>query len=317
MKTPRRSHGSNACWNRTNTVIEGHLSLDDEDSALARLKRGIAGLMETHRDQNQKFQEEVKLALQTMLARKQEAARDPPARVDFEGRSLGVDQLRGAEDGRPVLADGSTVGKIKNCKKGDGTLELGPDSIAPGAKIVIEAKDVAGFQLSQACEELEEARKKSAAQIGLFIYSRKTAPAGLDCLFRRGDDVFVIWDAEDAVTDLQLKLGLSVARALAVRQAKTSAEQSADYQAIDKAIIDLEKAINGLDEIQTSADTVHHQSEKMQKRIGLMREGTDEAGRHSAGTYAEFGERRDRLSARENRRLWIHAAVSTAKCETG
>lgn len=256
---------------QTNTVIEGHLSLDDEDSALARLKRELLGLMELHRDQNQKFQEEVKLALQTMLARKQEAARSTRHGIDFEAAALELISCEAQKTGDLFTPTGSTVGKIKNCKKGDGTLELGPDSIAPGAKIVIEAKDVAGFQLSQACEELEEARKNRAAQIGLFIYSRKTAPAGLDCLFRRGDDVFVIWDAEDAVTDLQLKLGLSVARALAVRQAKSSAEQSADYQAIDKAIIDLEKAINGLDELQTSADTVHNQSEKMQKRIGLMR----------------------------------------------
>lgn len=255
----------------TNTAIEGHLSLDDEDSALARLKRELLGLMELHRDQNQKFQEEVKLALQSMLARKQEAARSTRHGIDFEAAALELVGLEAQKTGDLFTPTGSTVGKIKNCKKGDGTLELGPDSVAPGARIVIEVKEVAGYQLAQACEELEDARKNREAQIGLFLFSRRTAPAGLDGLFRRGDNVFVVWDADDAQTDLHLKLGLSVARALAVRQAKQSAEQSADYQAIDKAIIDLEKALNGLDELQTSADAVHNHGEKMQKRIGLMR----------------------------------------------
>lgn len=255
----------------TNTVIEGHLSLDDEDSALARLKRELLSLMETYRDQNQKFQEEVKISLQSMLARKQEAARSTRHGIDFEAAALELIGLESQKCGDILTPTGSTVGRIKNCKKGDGTLELGPESICPGARIVIEAKEVAGYQLANAREELEEARKNREAQVGVFIFSRNTAPAGIDSLFRMGEDVFVVWDAEDAMTDLNLKLGISLARALAVRQSKSRAEQSADCQAIDKAILDLEKAVNGLDELQTSADAVHNHGEKMQKRIGLMR----------------------------------------------
>jgi len=255
----------------TNSAIEGHLSLDDEDSALARLKRELLNLMESQRDQNQKFQEEVKVSLQTMIARKQEAARSTRHGIDFESAVLELIAMEAQKTGDILTLTGSTTGRIKNCKKGDGTLELGPESAAPGQRIVIEAKEVAGYQLLAARDEIDEARKNRDALVGLFIFSRKTAPAGVDPLFRVGDDVFVIWDIDDVTCDLNLKLGISLARALAVRQQKQQADQSADFQAIDKAILDIEKAVNGLEELQTSADAVHNHSEKMQKRVGLMK----------------------------------------------
>jgi hypothetical protein len=256
---------------QTNTVIAGHLSLDDDESALARLKRELLGLMETQRDQNQKFQEDVKLALQAMLARKQEAARSTRHGIDFEAAALELIAVESQKTGDIFTPTGNSVGRIKNCKKGDGTLELGPESAAAGARIVIEAKEDAGYQLKQACEEIEAARKNRDAEIGLFVYSRKTAPAGIESIFRVGDDVFVVWDIDDSSSDLYLKLGVSLARALAVRQHKSQAAQSADFQAIEKAILHIEKAANGLEELQTSADTVQNHGEKMQKRIGLMR----------------------------------------------
>ena len=197
---------------QTNSAIEGHLSLDEENSALARLKRELLGLMESHRDQNQKFQEEVKLALQTMIARKQEAARSTRHGVDFEAAVLELLCAEAQKSGDILTMTGNIVGRIKNCKKGDGTLELGPESVAPGARIVIEAKEDAGYQLKKACEEIEEARKNRDAVIGVFIFSRKTAPAALESVFRVGDDVFVVWDMEEPASDLYLKLGISLAR---------------------------------------------------------------------------------------------------------
>jgi hypothetical protein len=256
---------------QTNSAIEDHLSLDDEDSALARLKRELLSLLETQRDQNQKFQEEVKLALQTMVARREEAARSTRHGVDFEAAVLELVSSEAHKSGDVFTATGTSVGRIKNCKKGDGILELGPESVTAGARIVIEAKEDASYQLKKAIDEVEEARKNRDAQVGLFVFSRKTAPATLEPISRRGDDVFVVWDMEDPASDLHLKLGVSLARALAVRLARRGREHSADHEAIDKAILDIEKAVNGLDELQTSADAVHNHGEKMQRRIGLMR----------------------------------------------
>ncbi len=256
---------------RAQRTITREFSLDADDSSLARLKREMFVLIETQRDQNQKFQEEVKLALQTMLARKQEAARSTRHGVDFEASVLELVAGEAQKSGDVFTATGNSVGRIKNCKKGDGTLEFGPESAAPGTRIVIEAKEDASYQLNRAREEIEEARKNRGADAGLFIFSRTHAPSALESIFRMGDDVFVVWDPEDSGSDLYLKLGVSLARALAVRHHQRQSAESADYQAIEKAILDIEKAVNGLDELETSAGQINSHGEKMLKRIGLMR----------------------------------------------
>jgi hypothetical protein len=256
---------------QTNSAIEGHLSLDDENSALARLKRELLGLLTEHREQNVKFQQEVHLTLSTMIARKQEAAKSTRHGLDFEQNVVEFVLAEALKTGDLAEATGSRVGRIKNCKVGDAVVELGSESIAPGARVVVEAKEVAGYQLTDARTEIAQARDNRDASTGLFVFSRRTAPAGLEPVSRQGTDVYVVWDGEDAETDLYLRLGLSLARALAVRQHLHDASQTADVKAIETAIIGIERAADGFDELKTSVDQVSKHSEKMLKRIDLMR----------------------------------------------
>jgi len=256
---------------QTNSAIEGHLSLDEENSALARLKREMLKLLTDHREENVKFQEDVKLAINNIVSRKQEAAKSTRHGLDFE-QAVSEFVLAECQKSQDLVeATGSRVGRIKNCKVGDAVIELGAESIAPGAKVVVEAKEVAGYQLTDARTEIEQARQNRDASTGLFVFSRRTAPAGLEPVSRLGNDVYVQWDAEDPETDLYLKLGISLARALAVRQHLHDAAQTADVQAIETAILGIEKAAGGLDELENSATQVCSHGEKMQKRIGLMR----------------------------------------------
>ncbi len=259
----------------TNSTIANHLSLDEESSALARLKRELLGLLEGQRDQNQKFQEEVKVTLQSMIARKQEAAKSTRHGIAFEEAVIAFLQEEAQKLGDVVTPVGTKVGLIKNCKKGDLVLELGPDSSAPGAKIVLEAKQDASYQLANARAEIEEARKNRDAQLGVFVFSKQTVPTGLEPVFRLGSDVFVTWDAEDPLSDVYLRVAITLARALALRQQRQEAAQTADLLAIDQAVNNIEKAAGGLDELQTSAETVHKQTDKMLHRIGLMRKELD------------------------------------------
>ncbi|HUQ68926.1 MAG TPA: hypothetical protein VM165_05355 [Planctomycetaceae bacterium] len=256
---------------QTNSAIEGHLSLDEENSALARLKRELLGLLTEHRDQNVKFQEEVKIALQTMIARKQEAAKSTRHGLDFEAAVIDFVLGECQKSGDVMESTGSRVGRIKNYKKGDAVIELGPESVAPGAKVVVEAKEVIGYQLADARLEIDEARQNRDATTGLFVFSRRTAPTGLEPVARLGCDVYVVWDIDDPDTELYLKLGISLARALAVRQHLHDASQTADVQAIETAVLGLEKAAAGFDELQTSAQQVSNHGEKMLKRIDLIR----------------------------------------------
>ena len=105
----------------------------------------------------------------------------------------------------------------------------------PGARIVIEAKEDASYNLKKALEEMEEARKNRGAGTGLFCLSKRAAPSGLEVFNRYGNDVVVIWDAEDTGSDVFLDAGLSVARALCARPKSISEEADEDFEALERA----------------------------------------------------------------------------------
>src|SRR5262249_27335668 len=157
-----------------------------------------------------------------------------------------------------AVRTGDTTGLIKGCKIGDCVIELSPESAAPGARIVLEAKEKAQFSLSKAREEIERARDNRGAQIGLFAYSTRTAPSEFQAapLQRYGSDVFIAWDPEDPATDLVLRTACTLARALCIRAVKHSAEQSADFQAVDAAILEVERQTAFLGEIENSAEDI-------------------------------------------------------------
>jgi hypothetical protein len=164
---------------RAQRTITSEFSLDSEESALARLKREMFKLLVEEREANQRFQEEVKGALQAMVARREEAARSTRHGEVFEDAVFAFLQHECQKLGDIAAATGTTSGLIKGCKVGDCLLELGPDSAAPGARLVVEAKEQAAYQLAAAREEIEKARKNRAAQIGLIVYSKRNAPAGI------------------------------------------------------------------------------------------------------------------------------------------
>jgi hypothetical protein len=158
---------------------------------------------------------------------------------------------------------------------GDCVIELGPDSAAPGAKIVIESKEESGYSLARARQEIETARKNRDADWGVFVFSKKTAPAGLEPFSRYGSDFIVTWDAEDVSSDVFLKAGIIAARALCFRTERQSAAQQVDFQAIDKAILEIEKRAGNLDDVRKSAETIQSASTKILERVRIDREALE------------------------------------------
>lgn len=270
----------------TNESIESHLSLDVEDSALARLKRELLKLHEEHHEINRKFQEEVRSTLREMRVRKEEAARSTRHGLEFEDVAFEFFQREAQKAGDVAEKVSTTTGLIKNSKTGDFVLELGPECVACGARIVAEAKEEAGYSIVDARNEIEAARKNRDAQVGLFIFSRKCAPLGLEPLSRFGNDVVIVWDAEDANSDLYFRAGLSLARALCVRGHALTESHQVDFQELDRAILEIEKRAGMLEEIDKWAGTIKNNSERildrirttrtaLEKQVSILREKTD------------------------------------------
>ena len=254
-------------------TITREFSLDNDESALSRLRREVLAILAAHSKTNQSFQEEVKLALSKMVVQREEAARSTTHGLVFEDVVCEFLSREALKLGDVASRTGESTGLIKNRKVGDCVIELGPESAAPGARIVVEAKEKDQYPIAQAREEIDEARRNRGAQVGLFVYSASLAPAEMLAapLLRYGNDVFVIWNPEDPATDLFVKTAFTLVRALCVRAARHGDVEAADFRAIDEAICEIEKRTEGLNEIEISARTIQTGSEKILKRVELSR----------------------------------------------
>jgi hypothetical protein len=264
----------------TSAIIDKNLTLDDEQSALSRLKREIQGAIDGLVQRNDAFHSEVRETLARLDSRREEAARSTSHGAAFEDQLKGLLAAESQKFGDIYEATGNTTGTIKNCKVGDCVTELGPDSQAPEVRIVWEAKEDKSYDLRRALAELDTARKNRQAQIGIFVFSRQTAPEDLNSFSRYGNDVVVIWNESDVTTDVLVRAAYSVARALAIRQKAVAAKTDATTQEIELAVRAVEKHIRQLEEIETWAGTIESNSKKILERTKRMREALiDEIGR--------------------------------------
>ncbi|MEX2172603.1 MAG: hypothetical protein WD851_25005 [Pirellulales bacterium] len=260
---------------RAQRAIHDNLTLDDDNSSLSRLKKELHEVLSKSDERNSAFQEEVKVTLARMITRREESLRSTRHGNEFEDAVCEFLAREAQPAGDVVLPTGNEVGRIKNCKVGDCVIELSANCAAPGAKIVVEAKEKECYSLGQARDEIETARKNRDASWGMFVFSRRTAPAGMTPFQQSGNDIFVIWDPEDPYTDVFLKAGILVARTLCVCTARGKETQAADFDAIDRAILDIEKRASNMETISKAAESIKSSSENILSRVRIDREALE------------------------------------------
>jgi hypothetical protein len=256
--------------------LTNELSLDHPDSTISRLQTLMnshhAKLMETAN----KLSESLSVAIGALQARKEEAAKSTRHGLEFEAAvGESVKALLG-EAGDVVQDCGATTGVISHCKVGDFLITLAQENVAAGAKIVVEAKESAAYDLAKTLAEADTARRNRGAGICVFVHSTKTAPDGVPDFQRFGHDIVVKWDAESETSDLSLKAALMVAKAMSVKAAQHSQGEAASYQIVDRAIESLRKQIAGFDEISTSATTSAKSAATILRRVDLMKAEIEE-----------------------------------------
>jgi hypothetical protein len=253
-------------------TITDEFSLNSETSCLSRLKRELMTVLEAHVRTNAEFQEEVKGALRELTARREERARSTLHGGTFQSAMFEFLHHHSTARGDVAEFTGDQVGAVKNRKWGDVVVTLGPDSAAPRARIVFEAKEEQNYSLKTALDEIENARKNRMAQVGVFVYSRQMAPPELPPLSRFGNDTVIVWDATDVASDAFLTAGLELARAMCFYSQRQRECQTADFESIEAAMLDIEKRANNLKDVHTSAVTIRNSSESIIKRVEIDRE---------------------------------------------
>jgi hypothetical protein len=257
-------------------LIGKTLTLDDANSPLSRLKRELQSTIDGLTKSNTDFQAKVLETLAKLQAQRETAAKSPLHGLTFEDRLGDLLQSEASRLNDVCETVGTTTGAIPHCKTGDFVIALGPDSAAPNARIVWEAKSNKSFDLAIALQELDQARKNRRAQIGVFVFAKDAAPDPTEPFARYGNDIIIVWDPEDPASDLYVKAAYSVARALVIRESHESAESEAAVAAIEKATLAIEKQLEHLGQIKTWADTVKNNGEKISERAGKLQETLQE-----------------------------------------
>ena len=254
-------------------TISSEFSLDNSGSALARLKEELVGILTEQNSRNTTFQNNVTSTLEAMKARRDESLRSTRHGNAFEQAVVEFVTLEANKTGDIAAATGATVGLIRNCKVGDAIIELGPDCTASGIKVVVEAKESSSYDIAKARQEIETARKNRDASIGIFVFSKATAPENMESMIRIGNDVFVVWDADDMNSDVIFKAALSLAKAMCVRESSKRDAEAAEFDSIDKAILAIEKEARRLDEMRRWTETIKANSDKVLGAVRKMADG--------------------------------------------
>ena len=257
--------------------ISREFSLDAEDSALARMRRELMETLDQQQRTSVRFQEEVKVALAEMAATKRESERSTRHGEVFEDAVFEFVNERSQRAGDVATRTGNTTGILRANKKGDVVVKLGPDHTAAGAQVVIEAKQDASYTLEKALAEIDEARKNRNAGTGVFVFSKRSIKDRLELepFSRYGDDIVVVWDSEDPDSNVFLEAGLSVAKAISVQAKSHSDEIGEDFEAIDKAIAEIQRNAGSLDEIKDAANSIDRQVDKILNRVRIARNGIE------------------------------------------
>jgi hypothetical protein len=271
----------------TNDAVAASLTLDDDGSPLSLLRREFLHVVGEVKRSNDEFQKEIRAVFEAMKARRSEAARSTAHGLDFEADvcSFVEAESRRLNDVFELTKD--SVGAIARCKVGDCVLSLGAETAAPDSRIVFEAKDDKAYTSRNVREDLQTARENREAQVGVFVWSRSSAPAETEPLIRHGNDIIVVWDRDDATSDVYLRTAISLARFMVVQEKKSSEHTAADLREMESAIDAITRDLATLDQIVTWADTVKSNGEKISGKASSLKrkveEQLDTLAQHVAG----------------------------------
>jgi hypothetical protein len=257
-------------------TIRHEMNADAPGSALALLKSSLSAQLDGHikrqdeerrasEERQRKMVDDFREAMARFDERKLAESQSTRGGLAFEDAV--ADQVHVLTRGSTVIVDavGTTVGHRAGCKVGDLVVRHGPDTLYAGSALVIEAKREKGYTVTRALQELDTARQNRGATAGLFVMSRSHVPAGFGGFRVFGNDVLVVWDAEDPSTNAYLDASLVIGLLLAAR-----GRRQGDPGQID-ALADIEariaKEIERHEAMRSHVDGIQRHAEALQKEL--------------------------------------------------
>lgn len=267
--------------------ILSSFSLDDETSAVSRLKRSVREEIEKLQKVTVDHYSEIKAMLEKEKGRAEEAVKGTSKGREFEDSLYEyLARAAGALDDISENCAGSK-GLVAYEKVGDYTVTLGETSRAPGKKIVFEAKKAANYNMKKTLDELDRAKRNRGAEIGIFLFCKGCEPLEAGDFYRTGNDFIVTVDEEKLETNeplLFLEAAYKVARTLIVTKAREEEEEAIDSEYIRSEMENITLAMKNASDIYTKANTIRNSADSIEKTlnkvIGKIEEHLDNIRNH-------------------------------------
>jgi len=247
-------------------------SLDNADSGMTRMRGLIDEHFRTLGEAQQAFQTSVLEMLVRFDEKKKVAATGTQHGQAFEYALLTTLEALAEGAGELFDATGMTTGLVRNCKVGDAVITIGPDRLGAGQKIVYEAKEDQSYGDTKALQEIELGMKNRDARVGVFVFSKRTAPEGMKPLRRIGDAVLVVWDQEDERSHVYLEAAHALATALIAKAAREKDSVQFDFSKVDTEIAEIEKMVERVANIGKKCETIRSAANSIEEEVRITSE---------------------------------------------
>ncbi|HEY6727414.1 MAG TPA: hypothetical protein VI197_25440 [Polyangiaceae bacterium] len=270
---------------RSRCAVLSAVNPEDPASPMAMLKASLSKLLQEQstaqlalvkrqEERQVQFEKEVREALVRIETKRTQELKSTRGGLVFEDAVLAF--VRSATQGAPCVFDatGATAG-VGRSKRGDAVVRFTQESAFAGAGVVFEAKRDASYSVQKALDELDAARKNRDAAAGVFVMARSHASDVFPRFARYGNNVLVVWDDQDSLTDAYLHAAVLLGVGLVTRTNTVGDEGDlAALRDIEKRIEDelarLGKMEKHSENIRKNVDGISDEIRKAQKKLDLL-----------------------------------------------
>jgi hypothetical protein len=259
--------------------IINEFSLDNDETALSRLKAIISKEIKIIDENNNKFFAELRESLGIEKGKIIEAERGTEKGREFEQALYEVVASLGRQLGDTTENVRGQVGLMSRRKVGDYVIYLGDTSGAPGKKIVVEAKKEAGIKLKDAADELKDAKENRDADVGIYVFAKGYEPPEVGDFLYKGNDFYVTVDEESIAKEqpiLFIEAAYKILRTIIVTTVRKKTDDALDLDKIKLEVISLIGQVSRFSDLSSKARTIKNNSEHILSTIDVMKQEMDD-----------------------------------------
>lgn len=255
--------------------LSAQFSLDEENSALSRLKKSIRDEIEELKKSNSESFANIIKELSHAKGKAEEAKLGTRKGLELEELLYDYLSPKCINKNDMLSLTGKTAGVIKQCKVGDLCVEIDNDMIPTQKQIVIEVKGSMGYTMQKAIDELDRGKKNRKASIGIFAFEKGCEPDDMGDLKIHGHDFYITIDRnalENAEPLPYLNAAYDLSRLLVLAFEKEKSEVSFDREFFEAKVKEILNIVVKQSDIDASVKQISSSAATLKKQIESFRE---------------------------------------------